>query len=89
MYYLLQLPISYHSIIERIFMAKYTGIVKWFDSERGYGFISTNNGNDVFIHHSQVKEKGNEKNLHEGEAVGFDIIQSEKGPSAINVSKFT
>lgn len=68
-------------------MANYTGIVKWFDNERGYGFISANEGNDVFVHHSQIKEKGNEKDIHEGEAVSFDIVQDEKGPSAINVQK--
>jgi cold shock protein len=68
-------------------MANYTGIVKWFDNERGFGFISTNEGNDVFIHHSQIKEKGNSKDIHEGEAVSFDIIQDQKGPSAVNVQK--
>lgn len=69
-------------------MAHYTGTVKWFDSERGYGFISANDGNDVFIHHSQIKEKGNDKDLHEGESLTFDIIQDDKGPAAINVHKF-
>ena len=42
-------------------MAKITGVVKWFDGEKGYGFISCNKGDDVFVHHSQVKEKGSEK----------------------------
>lgn len=65
-----------------------TGIVKWFDSERGYGFISTDDGKDVFLHHAQVKEKGDDKDIHEGENVSFDIIQDEKGPTAINVQKF-
>lgn len=69
-------------------MANYTGVIKWFDNERGYGFISTNEGNDVFVHHSQVKEKGANKNLHEGEQVSFDIIQDNEGPSAINVHTF-
>ena len=50
-----------------------TGVVKWFDSERGYGFISCNEGEDVFVHHSQVKEKGSDKDLHENESVTFDI----------------
>lgn len=68
-------------------MANYTGVVKWFDNERGYGFISTNEGEDVFVHHSQVKEKTHNKDLHEGESVSFDIIQDEKGPSAMNVQK--
>lgn len=68
-------------------MASYTGVVKWFDNERGYGFISTNDGNDVFLHHSQVKEKGTDKDIHEGEEVSFDIIKDQKGQSAINVQK--
>lgn len=68
-------------------MASYTGVVKWFDNERGFGFISTNQGNDVFLHHSQIKEQGNDKDVHEGESVSFDIIQNEKGPSAVNVQK--
>jgi cold shock protein len=68
-------------------MANYTGIVKWFDDERGYGFISANEGDDVFLHHSQIKEKGNDKDIHEGVAVSFDIVQDPKGPSAINVQK--
>ncbi|MDF2886441.1 MAG: cold-shock DNA-binding domain protein [Lacrimispora sp.] len=68
-------------------MSNYTGVVKWFDNERGYGFISTNDGQDVFVHHSQVKEKTHNKDLHEGEAVNFDITQDDKGLSALNVQK--
>ena len=68
-------------------MASYTGIVKWYDQEKGYGFISANNGNDVFLHYSQVKEKGNDKDIHEGEEVSFDITEGQKGPAAINVQK--
>ncbi|BCN32458.1 cold-shock protein [Anaeromicropila herbilytica] len=68
-------------------MANYNGVVKWFDNERGYGFISTNGGNDVFLHHSQVKEKGTDKDIHEGQEVTFDIVDGNKGPSAINVQK--
>lgn len=68
-------------------MASITGIVKWFNVEKGYGFISCDDGNDVFAHHSQVKEKGTSKDLHEGESVSFDIQDGEKGPSAINIQK--
>lgn len=68
-------------------MANYTGVVKWFDNDRGYGFISANEGNDVFVHHSNVKEIGHNKDLHEGEEVTFDVVQADKGPSAINVQK--
>lgn len=68
-------------------MSKTTGVVKWYDAERGYGFISCDKGNDVFVHHSQVKEKGDNKELHEDESVTFDIETGEKGPMAINVQK--
>ncbi|AWK51949.1 cold-shock protein [Clostridium beijerinckii] len=68
-------------------MPKITGVVKWYDTERGYGFISCNEGEDVFVHHQQVKEKGTDKYLHEDESVTFDIENSEKGPMAINVQK--
>lgn len=64
-----------------------TGIVKWFDNQKGYGFISANDGKDVFLHHSQVKEKGFNKDIHEGQEVSFDIVQDKKGPSAVNVQK--
>lgn len=70
-------------------MAKYSGVVKWYDAERGYGFISANDGQDVFVHRSQIKENGNEKDLHEGESIGFDIVNNDKGPAAINVNKYT
>lgn len=68
-------------------MANYTGVVKWFDNERGYGFISANDGQDVFVHHSQIKENTHNKDLHEGEAVNFDVRQDDKGLSAFNVNK--
>lgn len=64
-----------------------TGVVKWFDNKKGYGFISGSEGKDVFVHHSQVKEKSHNKDLHEGESVMFDIIEKEKGLQAINVQK--
>lgn len=68
-------------------MASTTGIVKWYDQERHYGFISCDSGNDVFVHHSQIKEQGNDKDLREGESVSFDINDGPKGPMAINVQK--
>lgn len=68
-------------------MARVTGIVKWYDEGRGYGFISCNEGNDVFVNHLQIKEKGNDKDLKEGESVTFDITDGPKGPMAINVQK--
>ena len=68
-------------------MAKYTGVVKWYNADKGYGFISCNEGNDVFVHHSQIKEKAPNKDLHEGESITFDIQENEKGPMAINLQK--
>jgi len=68
-------------------MASITGIVKWFNVERGYGFISCDDGTDVFAHHSQIKEKGTNKDLHEGESVSFSIQDGEKGPTATNIEK--
>lgn len=68
-------------------MANYTGTVKWFDNERGYGFISAQSGENVFVHHSQVKEKTHNKDLHEGEQVSFDTVQNDEGIAAINVHK--
>lgn len=68
-------------------MASITGVVKWYDQDRGYGFISCNQGKDVYVNHFQVKEKGNDKDLHEGESVIFDITDGPKGPMAVNVQK--
>lgn len=68
-------------------MSSRTGIVKWFDGEKGFGFISCDEGNDIFVHHSQVKEKGTDRDLHEGESVSFDVGEGQKGPMAINVQK--
>ncbi|ABS40267.1 cold shock domain-containing protein [Clostridium botulinum] len=68
-------------------MSMHTGTVKWFDNERGYGFIAGNNGKDVYVHYMQIKEKTHNKDLHEGEEVLFDIVEKEKGPIAINVQK--
>ncbi len=68
-------------------MSSYTGVVKWFNNEKGYGFISGNEGNDIFVHHSQVKEKGTDKDLHEGEQVSYSVSEGEKGLMAVNVQK--
>lgn len=68
-------------------MAVITGVVKWFNNEKGYGFISCNDGDEVFVHHSNIKENGPNKDLHEGESVSFDIQQGQKGPMAVNVQK--
>jgi CspA family cold shock protein len=61
-----------------------TGKVKWFNSEKGYGFITTDEGADVFAHFSQIQKDGF-KSLEEGEAVSFDIADGDKGPQAVNI----
>jgi CspA family cold shock protein len=68
-----------------VYMANYTGIIKWFDDNRGYGFISANDGQDIFVHRSQIKEKGNNKSLSEGQSVTFDTAHNKNGLNAINV----
>mgnify|MGYP001240494449 CR=1 FL=1 len=60
------------------------GKVKWFNAEKGFGFITAENGKDVFAHFSQIKKDGY-KSLQEGEAVSFDITEGPKGPQASNI----
>ena len=61
------------------------GIVKWFNSTKGYGFIEQENGPDVFVHYSGIKGNGF-KTLEEGDKVTFDVEQSNKGLAAVNVT---
>lgn len=67
-------------------MAK--GKVKWFDENRGFGFIEREDGEDVFVHFSAIKEEGF-KTLFEGQEVEFDIVEGEKGLQAANVVKLS
>lgn len=62
------------------------GKVKWFNNEKGYGFIARDNGSDVFVHFSAIQTEGF-KSLNEGEEVQFEIVTGERGPQAANVSK--
>ena len=62
------------------------GKVKWFNDSKGFGFIETDDGNDVFVHHNDIQGEGF-KSLAEGEAVTFDVVQGDKGPRAANVVK--
>ncbi len=61
-----------------------TGVVKWFNSEKGYGFITQENGPDVFVHYSAISGEGY-RNLEENQAVEFDVTEGQKGPQATNV----
>jgi len=62
------------------------GKVKWFNTAKGYGFITPEEGSDVFVHYSSIQGDGF-KNLAEGETVEFEVTQGQKGPQAVNVTK--
>lgn len=63
-----------------------TGKVKWFNAEKGFGFIETTEGTDVFVHFSAIQTEGF-KTLEEGQAVTFEIVEGNRGPQAANVVK--
>lgn len=65
-------------------MARETGSVKWFSNEKGYGFIERDNGEDVFVHHSDIEGDGF-KTLRQGERVEFEVESADKGPKARRV----
>jgi CspA family cold shock protein len=60
------------------------GIVKWFNEKKGFGFITSDDGTDVFVHFSAIQDSGF-KTLAEGQRVSFDVEQGNKGPAAVNV----
>ena len=62
------------------------GVVRRFNNQRGFGFISDADGNDVFVHYTGINGEGF-KSLEEGQEVEFDVVQGEKGPQAVNVTK--
>lgn len=65
-----------------------TGTVKWFNDQKGYGFISQDDGGDVFVHYSAILDaEGRFRTLTEGERVEFTVEQGQKGPAAANVKK--
>ena len=64
-----------------------TGVVKWFNNEKGFGFISVEGEGDVFVHFSAITGEGY-KSLEEGQSVQFDVVEGAKGPQAANVDRF-
>jgi cold-shock DNA-binding protein family len=64
------------------------GKVKWFNNEKGYGFIEVEGGDDVFVHYTAIQGEGY-KTLEEGQAVSFEIVQGNRGPQAANVIKLS
>ena len=62
------------------------GTVKWFNNQKGFGFISDEDGNDVFVHYSGLNMEGF-KSLEEGQEVEYEVVEGEKGPQATNVTK--
>lgn len=62
------------------------GTVKWFNSEKGYGFVQIEGGNDVFVHYTAILGDGF-RTLEEGQRVEFDIVEGQRGPQAANVTK--
>jgi CspA family cold shock protein len=68
-------------------MARTRGVVKWFNDQKGFGFITPETGGkDCFVHHSAIQANGF-KTLNEGDNVEFDVVKAEKGPQAENVVK--
>jgi CspA family cold shock protein len=63
-----------------------TGTVKWFNSEKGYGFITSEEGLDIFVHFSAIQGEGF-KSLDEGAEVEFEVVEGDRGPQAANVVK--
>ncbi|MBM7625089.1 cold shock domain-containing protein [Sporohalobacter salinus] len=63
-----------------------SGTVKWFDAKKGYGFIESEEGEDIFVHYSAIEEEGF-KTLEDGQDVEFEIVEGDKGPQAENVVK--
>ena len=63
-----------------------TGFIKWFNNEKGYGFIEGNGNEDIFVHYSAIKQEGY-KSLSEGQKVEYELLETKKGLQAINVKE--
>jgi CspA family cold shock protein len=72
--------------LQEVFSMKETGRVKWFNDSKGFGFISRENGPDVFVHHSAIQGEGF-RSLAENQEVQFEVVQGPKGAQAQNVVK--
>jgi len=75
----------YIYFLEIIMSERITGTVKWFDEQKGFGFIERQGGTDVFVHFSAIEGSGY-KSLTEGQRVEFNVSQGQKGPQADNIS---
>ncbi len=75
---------SSYGLFRRIFYMK-NGKVKWFNAEKGFGFIEAEDGNDVFVHYSAIQVEGF-KSLEEGQDVAFEVVEGARGPQAANVT---
>jgi CspA family cold shock protein len=69
-------------------MPQYNGVVKWFNNAKGYGFLGSDDGPDVFVHYTSIQDNGY-KTLKEGEPVAFDVIQGSQGPQADQVTRIS
>lgn len=63
------------------------GVVKWFNDQKGYGFIERDNGEDIFVHYTSIVNQSGFRSLSEGDRVTFDVGEGQKGPAAQNVAK--
>lgn len=85
-YNIIRVGCIYSQIFNFKGVSKVKGRVKWFDSEKGFGFLTMEEGKDVFVHFSAIQSDGF-KSLNEGDAVEFDIKETDRGPQAANVVK--
>jgi CspA family cold shock protein len=79
-------PVEHTPKLKKEFLNMAQGTVKWFNDSKGFGFITQNEGGDLFVHHSAIQGEGF-KSLSEGQKVEFDVVQGQKGPAAANVRK--